>query len=252
MGNRILKDTIRINRRIDALSYFEEVVFYRLITAADDFGVYSANPVMLARTLFPLRESVDGKMMAEALKHLEDVGLVRCYSVKDEGDWLQIVSWGKHQRLRNSRRIYPGPEEEDCARKEEQPAQEHEQDYPEQDRPEQEAEVRELPVAELPLNDNTVYGVTRQQADEYARLYPDVDVDRELCRMREWCLSNAERRKSRNDIRRFINGWLTRAQERGSPSGVQPVNQFAMMAAAEGDDDAGDGFFGWNPGGETQ
>ena len=54
MGNRILKDTIRINRRIDALSYFEEVVFYRLITAADDFGVYSANPVMLARTLFPL------------------------------------------------------------------------------------------------------------------------------------------------------------------------------------------------------
>ena len=105
MGNRILKDTIRINRRIDALSYFEEVVFYRLITAADDFGVYSANPVMLARTLFPLRESVDGKTMAEALKHLEDVGLVRCYSVKDEGDWLQIVSWGKHQRLRNSRRM---------------------------------------------------------------------------------------------------------------------------------------------------
>ena len=190
MGNRILKDTIRINRRIDALSYFEEVVFYRLITAADDFGVYSANPVMLARTLFPLRESVDGKTMAEALKHLEDVGLVRCYSVKDEGDWLQIVSWGKHQRLRNSRRIYPGPEEEDCAQEEEQPPQEEGQ-------PEEEAEVRELPVAELPLNDNTVYGVTRQQADDFARLYPDVDVDRELCRMREWCLSNGEKRKSR-------------------------------------------------------
>ncbi len=252
MGNRILKDTIRINRRIDALSYFEEVVFYRLITAADDFGVYSANPVMLARTLFPLRESVDGKTMAEALKHLEDVGLVRCYSVKDEGDWLQIVSWGKHQRLRNSRRIYPGPEEEDCAPEGEQPVQEHEQDYPEPERPEQEAEVRELPVAELPLNDNTVYGVTRQQADDFARLYPDVEVDRELCRMREWCLSNAEKRKSRNDIRRFINGWLSREQKRGSPSGAVPVNQFAMMAAAAGDDDASDGFFGWNPGGETQ
>ena len=250
MGNRILKDTIRINRRIDALSYFEEVVFYRLITAADDFGVYSANPVMLARTLFPLRESVDGKTMAEALKHLEDVGLVRCYSVKDEGDWLQIVSWGKHQRLRNSRRIYPGPEEEDCAPEGEQPVQEQEQ--PEQEQPEQEAEVRELPVAELPLNDGTVYGVTRQQADDFARLYPDVDVDRELCRMREWCLANMEKRKSRNDIRRFINGWLSREQKRGSPSGAVPVNQFAMMAAAEGDDDVSDGFFGWNPGGETQ
>ena len=235
MGNRILKDTIRINRRIDALSYFEEVVFYRLITAADDFGVYSANPVMLARTLFPLRESVDGKTMAEALKHLEDVGLVRCYSVKDEGDWLQIVSWGKHQRLRNSRRIYPGPEEEDCAPEGEQSSQEGDElEQEQQDQPEQEAEVRELPVAVLPLNDGTVYGVTRQQADDYAALYPRVDVDRELCRMREWCLSNGEKRKSRNDIRRFINGWLSRAQERGSPSGVQPVNQFVMMAAAEG------------------
>ena len=143
MGNRILKDTIRINRRIDALSYFEEVVFYRLITAADDFGVYSANPVMLARTLFPLRESVDGKMMEAALRHLEELGLVRCYSVKDEGDWLQIVSWEKHQRLRNSRRVYPGPEEADGAPEEEQLPQEEGQT--EQEQPEQAAEV--LPSA---------------------------------------------------------------------------------------------------------
>ena len=245
MGNRILKDTIRINRRIDALSYFEEVVFYRLITAADDFGVYSANPVMLARTLFPLRESVDGKMMEAALRHLEALGLVRCYSVKDEGDWLQIVSWEKHQRLRNSRRVYPGPEEADGA-------PEEEQDQTEEEQTEQAAEVRELPVAELPLNDNTVYSVTRQQANEFAALYPGVDVERELCRMREWCLSNPQKRKSRNDIRRFINGWLTRAQDRGSPDRQPPVNQFAMMAAAAGDDDDSDGVFGWNPGGETQ
>ena len=39
MGNRILKESIRISRQIEALSYFEEVVFDRLITAADDYGL---------------------------------------------------------------------------------------------------------------------------------------------------------------------------------------------------------------------
>ena len=246
MGNRILKESIRSSRQINALSCFEEVVFYRLITAADDYGIYYADPVMLARTLFPLRENVDGKMMAEAVANLEAAGLIRRYSAGDE-EWLQIVTWGKHQRLRNSRRTYPGPED-------------GETDVPEEtdpgtepDRPEQAAEVRELPVAELPLNDDSVYGVTRQQADEYAVLYPGVDVDRELCRMREWCLANRQKRKNRDDIRRFINGWLAREQNRGSPVRQLPVNEFAVMAAAAaGKENTGGGFDGWHPGGEEQ
>ena len=251
MGNRILKESIRNSRQINALSYFEEVVFYRLVTAADDFGIYYADPVMLARTLFPLRENVNGTMMAEAVAGLEAAGLVRRYSAADE-EWLQIVTWEKHQRLRNSRRRYPGPEDGETDTPEEAVSVQ-EQDRPEQDQPEQEAEVRELPVAELPLNDDTVYGVTRQQADEYAALYPGVDVDRELCRMREWCLANREKRKSRNDIRRFVNGWLTREQNRGSPVRGLLVNEFAAMAAAAaGAGNAGGGFDGWHPGGEGQ
>ena len=54
MGNRILKESIRMSEQIDSLSWFEETVFYRLIVTVDDYGVYHANPVVLAHILFPL------------------------------------------------------------------------------------------------------------------------------------------------------------------------------------------------------
>ena len=107
MGNRLLKESIRFNRRIDELDWFEEVMFYRLITAADDYGGFFADPVVLARILFPLKKGVDDRMTAKALKKLEAVGLVRCYRARGE-EWLMIVSWRKHQRLRNSRHIFYG------------------------------------------------------------------------------------------------------------------------------------------------
>ena len=256
MGNRILKESIRISRQIEALSYFEEVVFYRLITAADDYGVYSADPVMLARTLFPLRESVDRRMMAEALEHMEAVGLVRRYSVAEKGEWLQIVSWDKHQRLRNSRRVYPAPEDgteevmEDC------PA-ETEPERPEAAEGKPMAEVREIPVAELPLKDDTVYAVTREEANEYAAAYPAVDVDQQLREMQAWCRANPQKRKTRSGIRAFIVRWLAGEQDKGGGTGtLRPAfdNPFARMAKeAELEEAAGNsGGPVWHWGGEAQ
>ena len=33
--------------------------------------------------------------------------------------------------------------------------------------------------------------------------------------MRAWCNSNIERRKTRRGIKRFVNGWLSREQDKG-------------------------------------
>ena len=254
MGNRILKESIRISRQIEALSYFEEVVFYRLITAADDYGVYSADPVMLARTLFPLRESVDRTMMAEALGHMEAVGLVCRYSVEDKGEWLQIVSWAKHQRLRNSRRVYPAPEDGTEGAPGDCPA---ETDEPETEEGEPEAEVREIPVAELPLKDGTDYAVTREEADEYAAAYPAVDVYQQLREMQAWCRANPQKQKTRSGIRAFIVRWLAGEQDKGGGTGpLRPAfdNPFARMAKeAEQEEAAGNSSgSGWHWGGEAQ
>ena len=111
MGNRILKESIRMSEQIDSLSWFEETVFYRLIVTVDDYGVYHANPVLLAHILFPMKENVDKQMMVSALEHMEQLGLIRRYHVKGKGDFLRLVSWEKHQRLRNSRHAFPMPGE---------------------------------------------------------------------------------------------------------------------------------------------
>ena len=262
MGNRILKESIRINDRINTLSYFEEAVFYRLIVTVDDYGVFPANPTALAHILFPLREGIDRKTMQKALEHLCGQGLIICYHVAGQGDVLKLASWEKHQRLRNSRRLFPLPEEadeicmpvtDDC----EEESAEESAEAPEENAasvPETspEEEPGETSVIDLPLHDHTCYGVTRAEADEYMRRYPAVDVEQELRKMRGWCLSNPQRRKTRNGIRKFITNWLAREQDKGG--GGQPgrslaYNPFIRMAMEGGDkpgfcssDPAGDWF----------
>ncbi len=71
------------------------------------------------------------------------------------------------------------------------------------------------PVIGLPLNDGTEYGVTEEQCQEWAELYPAVDVLQELRKMRGWLDSNKARRKTKRGISRFITNWLAREQDRG-------------------------------------
>lgn len=71
------------------------------------------------------------------------------------------------------------------------------------------------PVVQLPLNDGSEYCVTEQQCQEWAELYPSVDVPQQLRNMRGWLLSNKERRKTKRGINRFITAWLSKEQDRG-------------------------------------
>jgi predicted phage replisome organizer len=67
---------------------------------------------------------------------------------------------------------------------------------------------------QLPLNDGTMYDVTRDYVEEKKKLYPAVDVEQELRKMRGWCDDNPANRKTARGVKRFINGWLTREQDR--------------------------------------
>ena len=251
MGNRILKESILYSIKLtNNITPFEQVMFYRLIVIVDDYGIFYADPTTVGRSLFPTDENVRTVTIRKGLDHLEKQGLIFRYTV-DGISYLKLVSWEKHQRLRNSRRKFPAPEDA-----EQDPAgstapvsvQTHDQKSVPAAKPEPApepvsapenagpapAEVHELPVVELPLNDNSVYGVTREQADEYAILYPAVDIAQELRNMRGWCMANPQKRKTRSGIRKFINNWLAKAQNQGgcllSAKGRPPENPFIKIA----------------------
>lgn len=77
------------------------------------------------------------------------------------------------------------------------------------------------PVFSLELNDGTKYGVTQEDIDKYSELYPAVDVPQEFRKMIGWIDANPKNRKTRSGIKRFINSWLTKEQDRRHP-GVSP------------------------------
>ena len=71
------------------------------------------------------------------------------------------------------------------------------------------------PVITLTLNDKTEYPFYQSDIDEYSDLYPAVNVLQELKKMRGWCKDNPTKRKTKKGIRRFVNSWLSRAQDQG-------------------------------------
>ena len=92
--------------------------------------------------------------------------------------------------------------------------------------PEPNAEQEEA-VAHIPLADGTDFPVPASLACEYAAAYPGVDVVRELAQARAWCLSNPRQRKTKNGVRRFLNSWLDRAQNR-APRASPPAGRTGM------------------------
>ncbi len=73
-------------------------------------------------------------------------------------------------------------------------------------------------VIKLPLNDGSEYSVKQGLVDEMATLYAAVDVMKEFRGMRAWLVTNPTKRKTKAGILRFVNSWLSRAQDSGRSS----------------------------------
>lgn len=108
MPNRIIKESIKLSDQIDRLSWFEEVVYYRLIVSADDYGCCDGRSIVLKNDLFPTKENITKKAIEDAIRKLASVGLLHCYEVSGK-PYLLFPTWEKHQRIRNKHRKYPEP-----------------------------------------------------------------------------------------------------------------------------------------------
>jgi hypothetical protein len=68
----------------------------------------------------------------------------------------------------------------------------------------------------LPLNAKDTYKtITLTDIADYQTIYPAVDVEQETRNMLGWLRSNPAKRKTKAGIDRFINAWLSKAQDSG-------------------------------------
>ena len=74
------------------------------------------------------------------------------------------------------------------------------------------------PVAyRLILLNGDYHAVSCEDVEKYRSLYPAVDIDQEIRKMIGWLDANPKNRKTPRGIQKFINGWLTRAQDSARP-----------------------------------
>lgn len=240
MPNRIIKESICDSEKLAALSDFEFRLWVGLITQADDAGRGDARPAYIKGHVFPFRERVTTKDIDAALHALAAGSCVTLYTVGGR-PYYSFPSWAKHQRIRDCKPKYPGPEDADLRQsaagcgKLPQPAADcgglRPESNPNPIQSESESNQKYIgtepqaasmpPVIFLPLNDGAEYPVSQEQCHEWAGLYPAVDVIQQLRQMRAWLIANPRKKKTKSGINRFIVTWLSKEQDRGGVYGKE-------------------------------
>ena len=108
MPNRMIQNSIKTSESINSLSWFAEVVFYRLLLVVDNYGRTDGRLVLLRNSLFPSRDDVTTDMLKKAIDELADTGTVLEYTV-DGKQYLCFPKFSQYQRLRSKSSDFPAP-----------------------------------------------------------------------------------------------------------------------------------------------
>ena len=125
MPNRIIKDTIRTSKSVNALTDFQFRLWIYLITYVDDYGRGSADAEILKGFVFPRRKSVTEAQIQRGLDDLATSGMIRLYEADGES-FFCFPNWDKHQRIQTKRSKYPDPQESTVNHREPPPESESE------------------------------------------------------------------------------------------------------------------------------
>lgn len=245
MPTRYIKESIKTSDSIDRLTWFEEVLFYRLIVSVDDFGRYDGRASIIKNMLFPLKENVTLASIERALQSLSSVHLLELYTV-DGRRFLRLIKWTSHQSPpRATKSKYPDPIadndngeqlQDNCIQMQTDVAV---IDNRNRNRNREsyilhgaDGDVAAVPeeeesVIDLPTNAKGQYfSVTERDVARWQELYPAVDVRQELRNMLGWLESNPTRRKTRGGMPRFITGWLSKEQNKAPKPVVNSMSSF--------------------------
>ncbi len=83
------------------------------------------------------------------------------------------------------------------------------------------------------LNTGDSYEPEEADIIAWQRVYPAINVHQELNAMESWLDANPTRRKTKRGIKRFINAWLSRAQDKGGSPQVKSRKQSSRDISIE-------------------
>ena len=110
MPSRVIRDGILESDAINSLSWEAELFYRRLMSIVDDFGRYSAHPMLLRSRSYPMQfDRVKDTDILKWLKECKKVGIMCLYSVENK-PFLELTRF--NQRTRQQCSKFPGPD--DC------------------------------------------------------------------------------------------------------------------------------------------
>lgn len=112
MGNRIIKESIRTSKSINALNDFQFRLWTYLLTYVDDYGRGSADTEILKGFVFPRRKEVREQDIEKGLAALDRNGSIFLYQVAGES-YFCFPNWGSHQRIQTKQSKFPAPDDAD-------------------------------------------------------------------------------------------------------------------------------------------
>jgi hypothetical protein len=111
MPNRIIWEKVRSSPNLARVSAEAERLFYRLLTVADDYGRFDADPPVIHSLCFmcePLKSQIAAQSVRKWLSELCVHRLIRRYRVA--GRWYGcFLAWESYQRKRDSKPKFPAP-----------------------------------------------------------------------------------------------------------------------------------------------
>ena len=257
MGNRILKESIRTDQQINKLSDFQFRLWTYLLTYVDDYGRGNADADLVKGFCFARRKDVTAKAVEKGLLDLQEIGLIRLYKVEDE-IYFHFPSWEKHKRIQSKNAKHPAPPENEesyistvdhgnpplttvthgDSRKSTvdhgnpPPEVELELELEEElnitstvvdvcselKKDKQAIDEKEQAIFEMPTNTGEGYPFFQSDIDFYKSLYPSVDIAQEMRKMVGWSNANPAKRKTKGGMKRFVNAWLSREQDKHKPT----------------------------------
>ena len=86
------------------------------------------------------------------------------------------------------------------------------------------------------LNTGDIWDPEDADIIQWQKAYPAVDVFAELAKMESWLDANPSRRKTPKGIKRFVDLWLSRAQDKGGSSPIQVEGKKTIRQRSNLDD----------------